>query len=221
VEGSAEDLFPGIVKNRDEILREKAELESKLKQFKDIDPEKARKILADQHKLEEEKARQSGEWENWKAQLTQTHEAEKAKLTEQMQRLEADLNKELITSKAMTALTGKGVLGPIQAEALLGRLGAKVVAEGEARVVRVFDGAGQVRYNKKGEPMSLEERVDEMHADRENFGWAFKAGDAGGSGTPPGNTGSPGGGKFVRKGDQEALNMNIEAIAKGDVTVID
>jgi hypothetical protein len=48
----------------------------------------------------------------------------------------------------------------------------------------------------------------------------YAASPAGGGGTPPNDKRGGGGIKTVRWNDQEALNSNIEAIAKGEITVV-
>jgi hypothetical protein len=49
----------------------------------------------------------------------------------------------------------------------------------------------------------------------------YAASDRGGGGTPPNDRRGGGGTKTIRRSDQEALNSNIEAIAKGEITVVD
>jgi hypothetical protein len=49
----------------------------------------------------------------------------------------------------------------------------------------------------------------------------YAASGAGGSGANNDKKGGGGSNKTVRRGDQEALNSNIEAIAKGEITVVD
>ena len=173
---TSEDV-QGLKKALDDERKRRAQAEKAAKQFEGIDAEKAKQLLDETHKAEEEKAKAAGQWENWKAQMTAQHEAEKKTLTEQIAALERDLNEQMVTATAMQAIaTEKGV-----AALLLPHIGAKVVIDNGKREVRILDASGNVRYGKNGQPLTIAERVQEMKADP-IFGRAFEATGAGGSG---------------------------------------
>ena len=166
---------------------EKANLAKLTKQFEGIDAAKAKQLLADAQKAEEEKAKAQGDWENWKQQMQNQFDTEKKALSDQVTGLERDLAEQLITATAMSAINAaKGV-----SALLLPHVNARVVVENGRREVRIFDPAGNVRYGKDGKPMTIEERVAEMKSD-EIFGRAFEASGAGGSGAQAPNKVSAG-----------------------------
>jgi hypothetical protein len=132
--------------------------------------------------------------------------------------LQGALEKSLIEAHATAAIAAaKGV-----PELLLPHVmrQVKIVEENGNFVVRVLDAQGQPRIaNVKGDPFTITNLVDEMK-NNSIYGRAFEASGAGGSGatkTEGGKTGM----RTVRRSDQEAMNANIEAIAKGEITVID
>lgn len=73
--------------------------------------------------------------------------------------------------------------------------------------------------DSQGNPMTLDQLVAEMKSN-EVYGRAFEASPAGGSGAQN-NGGGASGKRSVSARDQDALNANIEAIAKGEVVVTD
>ena len=101
------------------------------------------------------------------------------------------------------------------------------VVEKHVKVERGDDGAfslkvigkdGQPRIkDSAGNPYSLDDLVGELKQDPK-YGRAFEAEGRSGSGAPP-TGGSGGGTKTVRAGDLEGFGANLEAIAKGEVTV--
>ncbi len=172
----------------------KAELEKLAKQFEGIDPAKAKEMLANAKKAEEEKAKAQGDWDNWKAQMQSQFDNEKQSLTAKLTEAETALESELITARATAAIAeAKGVPA-----LLLPHVGAKVVNENGKREVRIFDAAGQVRYGKDGKPLTIAERIAEMKADTV-FGRAFEASGAGGSGAQNNTAGSGSGFSISRE----------------------
>lgn len=176
-EAETSDDVTGLKKALDDERKRRAQAEKVAKQFEGIDAEKARQLLDETHKAEEEKAKAAGQWENWKAQMTAQHNQEKQTLTEQIAALERDLNEQMVTANAMQAIAAeKGV-----AALLLPHIGVQVTTENGKREVRILDASGNVRYGKNGQPLTIAERVQEMKADP-IFGRAFEATGAGGSG---------------------------------------
>lgn len=87
--------------------------------------------------------------------------------------------------------------------------------------LKVLGKDGQARIkDSAGNPYSLDDLVMELKADPK-YGRAFEPEGKGGSGAEPSGGGSGGGGgKTIRAGDREAFGANLEAIAKGEVTVV-
>jgi len=220
VDGDAGDLFPGLSESQKALLAEKKTLADKLKtlegQLTGVDLEKAKKALADLDKAEEDKAKQKGDWDNWKAQMQAKHDEEKAALTGRLTEAETALESELITARATSAIAeAKGVPA-----LLLPHVGAKVVNENGKREVRVFDANGQTRYGKDGKPLTIAERIAEMKSDQV-FGRAFEASGAGGSGAQ--NNTSGGGNTCTlsraQAKDPAAYRAAKEQAAKAGATV--
>ena len=175
-----------------------------MKQFQGIDPAKAKQMLADAAKAEEDKAKTQGDWDNWKQQMQSQFEQEKAALTGKLTELERDLETELLTSKATAAIAdAKGVPA-----LLLPHLNAKVVVENGKREVRILDQNG-TRYGKDGKPMTVAERIAEMKKDPV-FGRCFESDAIGGMGTQA----SSGGGGGVTLSRAEARNPVVYRAAK-------
>lgn len=207
----------------------KADFEKSLKGFEGIDPEEARKLKAEAEKIESDKLKQKGDWETREKQLKDQLAAELSKRDQHFQSelktredriatLQGALEKSLIEAHATAAIAAaKGV-----PELLLPHVMRQVrIAEENGNfVVRVLDAQGQPRIaNVKGDPFTITNLVDEMK-NNSVYGRAFEASGAGGSGATKAEGGRTGM-RTVRRSDQEAMNANIEAIAKGEITVID
>ena len=232
LDGDAGDVFPGLTAKQQELLNEKKTLADKLKalegQLSGIDLEKAKKALEQAEQLEREKLKATGDWDAREKQLKEQLAADLSKRETHFQtelktrddrisKLQGSLEKNLIEAQATAAIAAaKGV-----PELLLPHVmrSVKVVEENGEFVARVLDAQGQPRIaNVKGEPFTIALLVEEMKAN-EVYGRAFDASSAGGSGAHK-SDGGKSGAKTVRWADQDALSSNIEAIAKGEVTVV-
>lgn len=190
----------------------KTAAEKALKGYDGIDPAKAREVLSQQQKAEEDAAKAKGDWDNWKAQMQKQHEAEKQALEQKLKQTESEFEAEFVDGRVNTELLSqKG-----RAKFLKPFVGARSVVEDGKRVIRIFDEAGSVRYGKDGKPLTITERVLEMTKDPE-FTFAFEGTGAGGSGTPNGTGGSGGrGGKTLARADFEKLSPSDQmAFMKG------
>lgn len=207
----------------------KADFEKSLKGFEGIDPEEARRLKAEAEKIEADKLKSKGDWETREKQLKdqlasdlqkreQHFQTELKAREDRIAKLQVSLEKSLIEAQATTAIAAaKGA-----PELLLPHVmrQVKIVEENGDFVVRVLDAQGQPRIaNVKGDPFTIANLVDEMKG-IPIYGRAFDASGAGGSGATK-TDGGKGGIKTVRRSDQDAMNANIEAIAKGEITVID
>jgi Skp family chaperone for outer membrane proteins len=85
--------------------------------------------------------------------------------------------------------------------------------------LRVLGKDGQPRIkDSQGNAFGLDDLVSELKQDPK-YGRAFKPEGKSGSGATQ-TAGGGGGGKTVRSGDMDAFGANLEAIAKGEVTVV-
>jgi hypothetical protein len=207
----------------------KTALEKSLKAFEGIDPEEAKRLKAEAEKIEADKLKSKGDWDAREKQLKEqlaadlqkreTHfQTELKSRDDRIVKLQGSLEKSLIEAQATAAIAAaKG-----SPELLLPHVmrSVKVVEENGEFVARVLDAQGQPRIaNVKGDPFTVANLIEEMKAN-EVYGRAFDASGAGGSGATK-SDGGKSGVKTVRRADQEALNANIEAIAKGEITVVD
>jgi multidrug efflux pump subunit AcrA (membrane-fusion protein) len=196
----------------------KAALEKSLKGFEGIDPAKARELLGQQQKAEEEKAKAQGDWENWKAQMQKQHETEKQALEAKLAQAEQDYEAEFVEAKVTAEIANaKG-----KARLLKSHVGAKSVVVDGKREIRIYDDAGNVRYGKDGKPMTVAERIAEMQRDPE-FMVAFEASGAGGSGAQNNTSGGSGGSsKTLTRAQFEQLSpVERQAHFKGGGKVVD
>lgn len=193
----------------------KAALEKSLKGFEGIDPAKARELLTAQQKAEEDKAKANGEWENWKAQMQQQHQAEKQALEARLAQAERDYETEFVDAKVTAEIAGaKG-----RAKLLKPYVGAKSVVENGRREIRIYDDAGNIRYGKDGKPMTIAERLTEMKSDHE-FMVAFEGTGAGGSGAQNHTSGSGGAKTLPRAEFDQMSHADRAAYMKSGGTVV-
>ncbi|HEY6400417.1 MAG TPA: hypothetical protein VI479_03345, partial [Blastocatellia bacterium] len=206
----------------------KTALEKSLKGFEGIDPEEAKRLKAEAEKIEADKLKSKGDWDAREKQLKEqlaadlqkreTHfQTELKSRDDRIVKLQTSMEKSLIEAQSTTAIAAaKG-----SPELLLPHVmrQVKIVEENGDFVVRVLDAQGQPRIaNVKGDPFTIANLIDEMKGNQ-IYGRAFDASGAGGSGAGKSDS-DKSGVKTVRWNDQDALNSNIEAIAKGEVTVV-
>jgi hypothetical protein len=207
----------------------KSDFEKSLKVFEGIDAEEAKRLKAEAEQAAADRLKSKGDWDTREQQLKErlqtdlktreTHfQTELQTREERIGKLQASLEKSLIEAQATAAIAAaKGVPELLMPHVM--RL-VKVVEENGEFVARVLDAQGQPRIaNVKGDPFTVANLVEEMKANAV-YGRAFDASTAGGSGA-----GQSGGGrngvKTVSHLDQEAINANLEKIAKGEITVVD
>jgi len=166
--------------------------------FKGIgDPEKARQLLSDAEKNEQDRLKAQGDWEAREKQLQELFDKKSEQYEAEATRLRAALDKHLVEAAGTSSIAGaKG--SPIL---LLPHLvkAVKVVQEGDEFVARVVDDKGNPRFaDTKGTPMSIDQLVEEMRQKKE-FQRAFEPSGNGGSGGPPVMAAGVGGGVDVSK----------------------
>lgn len=216
------NLKTALAKEREDRRKAREDLEK----FRDqngnlLDAERAKAALLETQKAEEEKAKAAGKWEELKQQMAEKHKSELKKLEDTTAKTHRMLEKLVVDEAATRAISAAG--GKVKVLAPLIRQHLKMVEEdGEPRAV-VVDAKGDPRIgDAKGNPMTIEQLVEEFKNDPD-YGANFQSSGATGSGAPTRKAEGPGAGragaKSVSINDQAGLNDNLEAIAKGLVTV--
>ena len=201
-----------------------AEAAKRLKVFDGIDPDAAREAITkveeyanfDPEKKVEEamKARE--------AQLIKQHEKALVGLKDENGTLLGQLETNLITSAATKAIAANQGSVDLLLPHVMRQTRMRRTESGQF-IAEVVDNEGHPRVgDTNGNPMTIPQLVDEMRAS-DSFARAFDGSGATGSGAtnntaPSGNKGRS---RTVSRFDQDALNTNIEAIAKGEVTIND
>jgi len=212
-EGAEEVYAGGLIKNRDDILAEKRELEKKIKAAEGVDIEEYNRLKAAQEEAQRKKDEETGNFRNLEKQLIEKHTKEKDTLVARTNTLKSALDKELVEAKLTAEITTqKGVpalLLPVISQSVR-------VFEDEVTgqfVPRVIDPAtGQPRIgDTKGTPMTIKQLVSEYKAN-ETFGRAFEATGAGGSGAAHNNNSS--GSSAVRLTREQAKDPSIYRAAR-------
>jgi hypothetical protein len=129
--------------------------------------------------------------------------------------LEGKLRDEMISAKALQAITAQGGNPKLLLPLINQR--CRVEEEDGEYVVRVYDEAGNQMFTSqsgKSDPMDLPEFVTEL-AKSEDFAPAFKGANASGSGGGRGGKPRVSGGKIVITRDQAASGDYMEGLAKG------
>jgi hypothetical protein len=187
VEGDAGDVFPGLTTNYKSLEQEKKRLAEQLKTYDGLDPAKARQLIADAEKLEQEKLKAQGDWEAREKQLQEKFAAEKAALEQRIGTLTQGLHQSLIEAQATAAIAQhKGV-----PELLLPHVLRQMrVQEKDGKFFpEVIDQNGNPRVaNSQGAPVTVADLVASMKADP-IYGRAFEASQIGGSGAEQTNGG--------------------------------
>ena len=228
---AADEAVKGLVKNKEDIL---AELKKLRGQYKDVDVEKYKELLAANEVLEmerkdreaereaqeREKQKAIGDFDAREKQLSQKHAAEIAQrakdleaLNAQISALTGSLNQQLVGNAARTALAeakakakgGVNLLMPT-----IERMTRVEHVDGK-HVVRVLGPDGQPRVNAKDEPLTIAELVAEMR-DNEEFSGCFEADNRTGSGA----TGSSSGGGATAYSRSDLLDPAVYRKAKAE-----
>lgn len=162
-----------------------SELLSKLSQFKQfdgIDPEKYRSMESAATKLEEERLLKAGEFDNLKKQLLDAHGKEKAALEAKIESLNKSVTENVLKAQITDAIAkadGSTLL-------LSPHVASRTKLDENYHPV-VVDESGNVRVKADGTPMAIADLIAEMKTDVANYGGAFKASGANGSGQQQSN----------------------------------
>jgi len=159
------------------------------------------KLEAEEHK----RALKRGDVEKIREQLEAKYRDQLSEKDEVINNMKSSLHDYLITNRANEALTSLGakkganrVLNPLIQQH------TTVVEEDGKYVVRVKDEDGDVRFNDKGDYMSVSEFISEMKSD-EVFGDLFQVASASGTGSRP-------------AASQKRVEKPSAGKAKGDMT---
>lgn len=160
----------------DRVARERKKLDRKLE---GIDIDEARKLMLEREEAEIERQKERGEFEKV---LKQTVEKKEMEIQTYKQRLEQTL----VDGSLLTAASKNNAVSPEQVSTLL-RNNVKLSSDGQ---VEVLDADGSVRYNDKGDLLSVDELVNDFltsnpHFVRASVGGAGSQGMAGGSTQKP------------------------------------
>ena len=202
----------GLKSNRDAILAEKTTLEQK---FAGIDPEKARKALKTLEDQERQRLESTGQFEALKKNLEESHATAISGLTQKLSKVSSQLQAQMVDSavtqafvsaggKRLKLILPEGGGGPVRSR-------IKVVeqpADSGQYVIQVFDAAG----NAAADPSkALGSLISELKSS-EDYGSAWDATGAGGSGAPGGKSGQgAGAGKTtLKRGDFDALDAGAK-----------
>ena len=160
----------------DRIARERKKLDRKLE---GIDLDEARKLMQERESAELERQKERGEFEKVLKATVEKKEME-------IQTYKHKLEQTLIDGSLLTAASKNNAVSPEQVSALL-RNNLKLADDGS---VEVLDQSGVVRYNDKGDLLTVDELVGDFltanpHFVRASGGGARSMGMAGGSTQKP------------------------------------
>lgn len=196
-----------------------------VKDYKDIDPTKAREALSKLHEMEEKNLMDAGKLDEVVASRTermrQDYEGKLQAMQSQFEEVNGKANKfadlyskTVIESGLQRAVADVAVVRPGAITDIIARgRGVWTVDEDGNPVPRDQD--GKVRYGKDGkEPITMQEWAEGLLLDAP---YLFEGSAGGGS---AGGRGEGGAKKRVAMDDQESINNNLEAIAMGKVEVV-
>lgn len=204
-------LKKALGQERDAAAAAKRRLKELEEQYGGVDLEEIKKFNEEKQRLEEEKAKQEGRWDDLKRQLNEAHKGELTKRDEQIAAMQSTLENFLVDGEASRAIAGEDgytalLLPHVKSQTRV------VQTDSGQYTVRVVDAEGKPRVNAQGDYMTINELVSEMRTD-EQFSAAFKAKQRpGGGGTPPGEgSGAGGGGGSIPK---DAKRSSLDTRAK-------
>lgn len=228
VGGMALENVEGLKSTLGKVKRERDDFKSKVANFGDLDPDKARDALVKVEELsaidpeKEADKLANKKVEAMKTQLAEKHAAELKTSIDKNDSLTHQLEGVMIDQAATKSIADrKGsidlLLPHVRSQARL-----KTRDDG-AFFVEVIDDHGNPRIgDSNGNAMTIDQLVESM-SQSDAFARAFDGSGAsgGGAASNSGSTANRGGAKTIRFDDQEAMSANIEDIAQGKVTVVE
>ena len=197
-----------------------------LKAFEGMDAEAAREAMGKVEEIANFNPEQKVE-EAIRArekQIFAKHKSEIERVQGESDLLRTQLSDNLVTSAAAKAISeAKGAVDLLLPHVLQSAK-LRQTATGNF-IVEVVDTEGNPRVgDAQGNPMTIPQLVDEMRAS-DGFSRAFEPTGATGAGTSPNASGqtksAPRGAKTISRSDGRAIGQNLEAIASGEIQVVD
>jgi len=163
----------------------------------------------------------SDKYANMEKSLTKKHADETDVLTKRLETQRGQLQKSLIGSAAVKAISEAGGSAELLLPIVERQAQMRELDDGQF-VVEVLDAEGKARISPESgstAAMTISELIAELKQD-EKFGRAFDGSSASGSGAGrTGGTGVKPGSKVLPKGEPAVLGANLERIAKGEAVV--
>jgi hypothetical protein len=147
------------------------------------------------------------------------YEGEKEVLASEVKRHRTALEKHLLDAAATSELAKHSDTPDLLLPHVLKHM--RVMEHDGQFVARIVDEAGNVRIGKGqgSAPMTLDELMGEMKGNK-TFAPAFRGTGASGGGASASQQSSGGAAGTINRGDDKAFLSNLEAVAKGKVTVV-
>jgi hypothetical protein len=134
---------------------------------------------------EREKAFKKGDIEKVKEQLTSSFDKEKKEMLTKIEKMQKSLYENLVSARANEAISEAGGVSKLLMPFV--QKYARVQEEDGKHTVRIFDEDGEVRFNSRGDYMSISDYISELKSD-EVFGRAFMVDVRSGAGTKAGSS---------------------------------
>lgn len=168
-------------------------------------------LKAQQAKLEEEKAKAEGRWEDLKRQLNESHNKDLQTRDQKVKSMQSTLERYLLDGAATAAIVSEQgstvLLMPIVKQHC-----RVVETDSGEYVVRVVDKDGNPRVNGKGDYMTIADLVSEMRT-QDDYAGAFKAKMAGAGGGSAGAGAGGNGGSMPKDVKRSSLDTVQKKVA--------
>lgn len=222
-----EESAKGLTTKVAEKIEEAKKLKAKLAELEGVDPEEYRTLKAEKEANALKQAEAKGEWDKLREKLIAQHQKELAAAKKETEKRDGFIHRVVAENEARRALTAAGVLDPDLALPFVAPF-LKVEQDGDDFVAVVVDQKGDPRIaDGSGKRMTVADRVTELRA-TDKYAPLFKGSERSGGGAPAGrgdkDAGTGGNGRQVKQvviRSQEDLLFHADAIAKGEVQVID
>jgi len=208
-----EAQIAGLKAKNNELLGNIRQTKDQLKNFEGLDAAQAREALDQMAKMNEEKQRNAGKFDELKQQLLETHKRELTEREKKVERVTGKLYEYVGRNKALEAITkleGNSTLLMPHIERHL-----RVIEDGDEFVPRIVDEKGKERLGPKGDPMTVEEFVTELST-KDAFAPAFKAPAVSGTGGRPGERPVARSGANIRMTREQAQDVHAYRRAKAE-----
>ena len=205
----------GLKQNRDELLKETKAAKERLKAYEGVDPEEHKRLKAEKEEGERRKATAEGDFKSLEKQLIERHQSELTARETKIQKMQKAIDKRLVQANMASAIAK--FEGDVDLLMPYAERFARVKETDDDFEAFIADERGNpLVADGKATPMSFEAFVEQVLMQK--FPRAFKGTGSSGSGAAKSNGGA-GGAKVIAAGDNSAFLQNLEAIAKGTVTV--